>query len=83
MQKTSWLEFYNEMIVLDEMPYNGICPNLWKNYSHEMETDLILYMKPEDTSYFNYWADPESNKKEFSPQRQNIVLLMAALNNEL
>lgn len=79
MKYTPWLDLYNRLIVLKEMPRRGICGNVDGGMGLELES----LFKPIHASYFSYWADCRYGPLRFSPQRQNIVLLMACLNNEL
>jgi hypothetical protein len=64
------------------MPYPGLC--LCDDY---IDTNLLLLLVPLDkTMYEDYWASGsryDHKVYQFTTLRQNIVLLMAAMNNEL
>lgn len=90
-----YLKLYKEWMEAGKMPEPGLCAKFsdvfgWtlKKYPH---FDLI---KPDDREKIrldinglapSYWGSDSSQELKyiFTPLRQNLVLLMAALNNEL
>jgi len=81
-----YLKFYNLWAESKVMPFGGLCNNF-------VDSDINLF-RPKNASYWKFWAfnSKESTlsdsymfrkKYEFTPTRQNIVLLMAAMNGEL
>lgn len=79
--KTSFLDFYYTSISLGRMPTNGLC--------HAFKDNKIFNLiDPEQGLCETYWgADTQGNEfrrgYEFTELRQNVVLLCAAINNEL
>lgn len=79
MRGTPWLDLYRRLKRCKQMPESGLCGNINKS----MRIALEYYFKPEWASIQSFWGDEYAFVREFSTQRQNIVLLMAAMNNEL
>jgi hypothetical protein len=83
-KKTKYLDFYNKCMETGKIPTNGLCL-CFKN------DKLFALMDPDNGERLSYWgfdrdkfASPmESVWFEFTPTRQNAVLLMAAMNDEL
>lgn len=94
--KKKYLPLYEKWIIDGRLPHNGLCnclrEHFWQDLPHELEMCL-----PDDP-HRTYWGyelcadNPElglpeglvySIHYEFTPLRQNILLLMAALNDEL
>lgn len=87
MRKKYLTMYHNWMRSSRMMPDNGLC-NIFKN------DKLFALIDPEKGRRNTYWGydgnescDFEVPKHEryyrFTPMRQNVVLLMAAMNNEL
>lgn len=78
------LQFYMHCVQNGEMPRPGLCKCSWGDYISE---ELLMLFKPEDVGIFSYWASLKIKKYDdcykFNELRQTIVLLMAAINNEL
>jgi hypothetical protein len=77
------LDFYYKCLEEGKMPESGLC--LCENY---IDHDLLFNVfKPYQAPYLSYWAAGYKNSDDyeyqFTPLRQNIVLLMACLNGEL
>jgi hypothetical protein len=91
-----FLDFYHACMETGEMPEPGLCENeipkrILKIFT-PTDSDLKdLFSSGNDTSYWGYEygvtyiLDHEFRKRQrqFTPLRQNIVLLCAAINNEL
>lgn len=78
------LQFYMDCMSNGVMPENGLCRCATTNLISD--DDLSLYFKPYDfIENLYFWASGEKNDKQyvFTPLRQTIVLLLAAINNEL
>jgi hypothetical protein len=59
----------------------------WSSGGYGNNDELFKLFIPDDTGN-SFWAndgtdEPEINMKAYTPLRQNIVLLMAAINGEL
>lgn len=93
-KKKRYLDFYNEFIKTGKMSNDGLC-----NVFGEKALNLFVpeydtyfnYAKYGDTLATSYWgygydfyevAD-DNVRYSFTPLRQTIVLLMAAMNDEL
>lgn len=79
MKETPWLDLYCRLKMNKQMPQSGLCGNI----NTSMRTTLEFYFKPEWASINSFWGDEHAYPREFSTQRQNIVLILAAMNNEL
>jgi hypothetical protein len=89
MAKKKYLKFYQECLDSGRMPDAGLCICLGKR---KME---IFQPIGREVNYYDgvltglYWAsdvnpgDSFARHYGFSPTRQNIVLFLAAMNNEL
>lgn len=92
------LEFYKQCIETGSLPGaapNGLCH--YAVFEKEISTELFNFFRPTDSDCLqlriegkclSYWAsdlpvDSPGEASYFSPLRQNIVLFMAAMNNEL
>lgn len=80
-----YLPFYNKCIKSGKIPDWGLCYSFHGN-------SFFQLIDPENGRHESYWGYSESVsdyvdyvsvRTEFTPLRQNIVLLMAAMNNEL
>lgn len=69
-----YLPLYKEWMKDGKTPRCGLCLSL------DWIDDLDLF-RPNGRGYFSYWAGDDD--REFTPLRQNIVLFLAAQNNEL
>jgi hypothetical protein len=86
-KKIDYLKLYNEWIITERLPDAGLC------YSLESNSELIDVFAPEgvdsETEYWasepdtTTWCDYLDHFKRFNPLRQNIILLLAAINNQL
>ena len=83
-----YLDFYYECLETGYLPGSGLC------HTDVASTDLFQLIKPTDEDIDKlygegkpvvWWGmgDFEHSTYEFSPLRQNLILLMAALNGEL
>lgn len=85
-KKTSkHLQFYMDCMHKGRMPRVGLCSCAVHEYIDESLLETFI---PDNTltTAFSFWASGRQNKNcfyVFTPLRQTIVLLMAALNNEL
>jgi hypothetical protein len=80
--KTKYLSFYKKYAKIGTLPSDGLC-TCFDSYR-----DIRELFKPDNVNSWTYWASEEdgySNNRyyDFNPLRQNIVLLLAAINNEL
>lgn len=76
-----YLPFYKKCVESGMMPAPGLC------WSLQWDASIDLF-RPKYKSYWHYWATDQGDEsfegdKRFNPLRQNIVLFMAAMNNEL
>lgn len=86
----SYLKDYQNWMIDGSMPHNGLC-NCYGDDEHDELMDLISpsvqdksKLLREDKDALFWGSDSLSeNRYVFTPLRQNLVLLMAALNNEL
>lgn len=94
--ETPFLDFYNRCIENGKLPEDGICSS-FENDTHLFELLYMFsgYTSEWGTNW--YWgyngdvykwvgADPKKQDKimyTFTPMRQNIILLCAAINGEL
>lgn len=92
-KSTPYLDYYKKWMETGELPNNGLCNSL------SQPIDFGMYFMPTDEDleellsercsciYFTsglQWDCDEIDKKElFTPLRQTIVLLLAAMNDEL
>lgn len=98
MKKKKYLPLYKTWVKAGELPEDGLCNCFGlclseDEYELDPEHELFPLMYPEETSNppSGYWGcgpeeqmiDGNNWNKEFTPLRQNIVLLMAAMNGEL
>lgn len=77
------LQFYMDCVKNGEMPKAGLCACSWNDYIYE---ELLMLFKPDHAGAFSYWASQKKGYTEcykFNKLRQAIVLLMAAINDEL
>ena len=77
-----YLKFYKECLRYGFMPNPGLC----YTFRYDPLFQLIDPERGEMISYWGHDGDDDSEhiiRFEFTPLRQNIVLLMAAMNNEL
>jgi hypothetical protein len=85
----SYLEFYKECMMTGFLPHAGLCACFGgSNYKFELVSPEMFESK------FMFWGNDMLDKmpegvtgkewhRAFTPLRQNIVLFMAAMNNEL
>jgi hypothetical protein len=85
-KQTKYLDFYKKCMKTGVLPERGLCSCC------EIEDDMIKLFKPYEgfsLAYWGYngdeywWATSVYEKYAFTKFRQTIVLLMAAMNNEL
>jgi hypothetical protein len=96
--KKTFLDFYHACMETGKMPGYGLCDRVHKLHRrkiklfHPTQEDLDnLFKLGKDRIYWgsglktSWYFDPayEINKHKFTPLRQTIVLLCAAINNEL
>jgi hypothetical protein len=81
--ESKYLKLYYEWIKTGVIPSNGLC----SIFCHD---ELFQLIDPERGDRITYWGHEAENTVcdiekwyEFTPLRQNVVLLMAAMNNEL
>lgn len=78
------LKFYTDCLKNGEMPKSGLCACSWNYYICE---ESLMLFKPDNAGMFSYWASLKKGRYDdcyiFNKLRQNIVLFMAAINNEL
>lgn len=82
--KNKYLPLYYRWMKTGKLPnQNGLCGELGRtqsgNWSFE-ENPLFLLLMPDNANTWYYWAG--GTGVSFNPLRQNIVLLMAAMNGE-
>lgn len=95
-KRTPYLNMHNKFIKANsKMPYLGLCSCVSKNYDlREQEKYIFNLMEPttKDSSKLSleglsevYWGSESLNSKGFiyTERRQTIILLCAAINNEL
>lgn len=83
--ETPFLNFYNRCVEFGAMPVNGLCAQFHGN------AIFTGFIDPEFGNNETYWGfefeRTDDNEMqmwyEFTPLRQNVVLLCAAINNEL
>lgn len=89
MKKKKYLPFYYEWIKTGKMSDDGLCYIFGQDYLFKLfipnpEEELELERNLLPTIFWGKGTiDGLYNGGGFSPLRQNIVLLMAAMNNEL
>jgi len=89
--KPYYLKYYREWMKAGRLPKKGLC-----NSTKYRDRVLLNLFAPYDNKWRNlfYWGfngnlkidhghDTQERRYSFSPIRQTIVLLMAAMNNEL
>lgn len=94
--KKKYLTLYYRWMIVGEIPSDGLCFSLNDPFSDKQDQLLEFFVPtPEeyDTNGYRLWqcfwaADGVSQRDplqlcKFTPLRQNIVLLMAAMNGEL
>lgn len=77
------LQFYLDCVKDNyRMPSFGLCSCAKEGH---IDISVLELFKPTDVSEYAYWASGSRNNCyfKFTSLRQNIVLLMACLNNEL
>ncbi len=86
MEKEEYLPLYFKWMKTGQIPTEGLCRYF------EGEDPLFNLIDPENGSGETYWGCDKYGKggdyrcataKVFGPLRQNVILLMAAMNNEL
>lgn len=96
-KETPFLDFYYKCMKSGVLRNNGLCNSLpSKSINGDLIEDLFSPVDYQYEPYFNYWAydgypnpyervnhDILKVKYDFTPMRQNIVLLCAAINGEL
>lgn len=89
MRIGKYLKFYHRCAKTGTVPgLNGLCQNFEKEKYFNKKFELFIPTKDEKEKLFAgaYWAEDDNPMflgEFFGPTRQNIVLLMAAMNNEL
>jgi len=98
MKKKKYLPLYEKWMKTGQLPECGLCNCFGEcitddEYFLDPSHQLFKLMYPEDIEMpqSEYWGrgpieelvDIEKIHNEFTPLRQNIVLLMAAMNGEL
>lgn len=90
--KPKYLKYYREWMKAGRMPYEGLCSTLFDDLSKGFSEFYTIFPTSKDLSRLKkkglswiYWGSDSGDWQEFvfTPLRQNLVLLMAALNNEL
>lgn len=82
-----YLKLYHKLIETGLLEYgNGLCTEFYLMGGQEEENLLSAMFEP--NKFKAYWADDDNVLgcdlgTKFNPLRQNIVLLMAAMNGEL
>lgn len=80
-----YLELYYQWIETGRLPNAGLCNSL--HFKYETTGMLNEMFRPVGASYWTPWAGTSKNSIDncyaFNPLRQNIMLLMAAMNGEL
>ena len=90
-----YLNFYNECIINRGLPFSGLCSclnakaerelnHLFKPNSRDWDGSYWAY-DGKDRNFLNNYGDRSKRSVlfKFTPLRQNIVLFLAAMNNEL
>ena len=85
-----YLEFYHKCMKTGRLPKTGLC------YCFDHNEDIKLFYPPSDNGFWGYdgrnipglyfkefGVSPYDLRFAFTPLRQNIVLFLAAMNNEL
>jgi len=94
IKKRSYLNLYKKWCKTGELPYAGLCCNL---YPRQYEKFRNLYITNRMSGYWGYDGrnllplfDIKISKEKadeirykFTPLRQNLILFLAAMNNEL
>jgi hypothetical protein len=96
MKKKKYLPLYYKWMESERLPHNGLCNCFGLCYSEDKwesgegyEDFEIMFPLPYDDVNIecrNYWGAGEKVRNlhvAFTPLRQNIVLFLAAMNNEL
>jgi hypothetical protein len=84
----SYLDFYNKCMESGQLPHYGLCA------CFDNDSNFTLVSPEIFESKFMYWGNDmldampavtttDEWQRAFNPLRQNIVLFMAAMNNEL
>ncbi len=87
MEKIKYFDLYCEWTDLGHLPDCGLCYSL-DRIEGKPKDKLFKLMKPPSKKRDLYWGYDEYNSSfesrlhSFTPLRQNIILLMACLNNE-
>lgn len=91
MKKKQFLDYYYEWIVDEILPHYGLCGSL-PEYLTEKKSWLVIEPSIvemgdqfDNGGGFGYWGienRKQYRKNDFSPQRQTILLIAAALNGE-
>lgn len=90
-----YLKFYERCMKSGQLPSSGLC-NCFGSFCHGTKNKKLSLFDPSDEEYtrlyahnkcITYWGSGLSSYApivgfKFTPLRQNIVLLMAAMNNE-
>lgn len=82
MKNKKYLPLYKAWMKTGRLPKRGLCPSVGG-------TLLARLFKPEWASSYCFWLSndedccPEFVARNFNTLRQNVMLLMAAMNNEL
>jgi hypothetical protein len=80
-----YLDLYKQCIETGEMPDAGLCVCVGRRALKKIgaPVDVCWYWGYSDTFMESMFADATIRARAFTPIRQNIVLLLAAINNEL
>lgn len=79
-----YLKLYKIILKNGVMPCSGLCPSVYEVCGNDALIQFINIMRPKSASGFEFWASTsDRDYYHFNPLRQNLLLLMAAMNNEL
>lgn len=82
MKKKKYLPLYEKWAQDGRIPKRGLCPSIGG-------TIVLRLFKPAWASRYTFWLSndedcyPDFIEHNFNTLRQNVVLLLAAMNNEL
>lgn len=89
--KKKYLPFYYECLETGRLPHNGLCTSLggvelFRPFQSDVNSDENSWYWGYDGTRFTEYYDNAQNVRrqyEFTPLRQNIVLFLAVMHNEL
>lgn len=96
MKKKKYLPLYRKWMKTGLMPEHGLCDSIQYSINYKARQDFVDTFQPakgylglwgyDGNNYIGYELMPEQYERiayKFNPLRQNMLLLFAAMNNEL